>query len=430
MGLGKTFVGLRTPPLLAGITVVVSVIGKSVWAEECLRWTPRRQPTILTRRGSFRWARPGELVITGYELLPDRNIPECPPGQVLILDEGHRVSNPKAARSQRARMLADLVRAACGRVWVFTGSPWRDRLSDVHNLLEITGRAGEFAGRFGAFARALGGELVELPPHQRRWGAPGRVWRFNAAPTEPALRVLGAGLMRRLKSDVGKIPPKVYHEIKVPLPPDAPTTLLDWALDDLRATLDATEQADLPAEDLLLRALTHGERHIAGALTWLGDLKRSAALKEIAELERRGDPFVVYAAHRGVIKELGARAGWGSIIGGDDVHDRPKVCQRFAAGELRAVAATIGAGGEAVSFSSARTILFIDRAWLLSANVQAENRADRLNRVDPRPVEVIDLVAEHDLDRRLHRTLASKRRSAERLEAALARYRRLTPPGP
>ena len=69
MGLGKTLQTLAALPRNAQAVVVGPAIAKGVWCRETMAWRPDLSPSMLSGFGSFRWAKPGEIVVTNYDIL-------------------------------------------------------------------------------------------------------------------------------------------------------------------------------------------------------------------------------------------------------------------------------------------------------------------------------------------------------------------------
>jgi hypothetical protein len=220
-GLGKTIISLVALPNNAPVLVISPAVAKGVWLREICNWRPdygscsvrtragldylepEQGITVLEGRGSFVWPRPGEIVITNYDILPvtpsehadaislldeweRRGKPESfrwtppgaeegetelvgatevaqaerlsgmspvtppPEGTVLIADEAHIVRTRKSAkmsnRARRFRALAEYVRAEKGRSWLLTGTPMLNEPTELWAVLVATGCAKDVFG--------------------------------------------------------------------------------------------------------------------------------------------------------------------------------------------------------------------------------------------------------------------------------------------
>lgn len=86
----------------------------------------------------------------------------------------------------------------------------------------------------------------------------------------------------------------------------------------------------------------------------------------------------------------------GIIVGATLPSDRKKVIDEFQAGRLRIFAGTIAAGGIGITLTAASTVVFIDRSWSASLNIQAEDRLHRIGQKNA--VQVIDIISRETLD--------------------------------
>ena len=69
---------------------------------------------------------------------------------------------------------------------------------------------------------------------------------------------------------------------------------------------------------------------------------------------------------------------------------------RFQAGEIQVILATMGAGSEGLTLNRANRILFLQRSFSLTENIQAEARIGGM--AQTRPMQCIDLVCQGTLD--------------------------------
>ncbi len=210
----NTIQALVAAPTGVGIVVTCPKIAKGVWQREAARWRPDLTVTILEGRGSFRWPRPGEMIVTNYELLPgDAERPailaSAPAGVVLIADEGHALKGvpKKVARSRSWRALSDRVRETGGRAWIVTGTPLLNDPSELWNLLRHVGLERTVFGTWDDFVAMCGG----------RPGLYGGLqWGGKIDPSVPER--LRRASIRRLKSEVMReMPEKIVDVIDVDL---------------------------------------------------------------------------------------------------------------------------------------------------------------------------------------------------------------------
>lgn len=86
----------------------------------------------------------------------------------------------------------------------------------------------------------------------------------------------------------------------------------------------------------------------------------------------------------------------GIFIGSTSSEDRKTIIREFQAGKLRVFAGTIAAGGIGITLTAASTVVFIDRSWSASLNIQAEDRCHRISQKNA--VQIIDIVSRNTLD--------------------------------
>jgi len=76
--------------------------------------------------------------------------------------------------------------------------------------------------------------------------------------------------------------------------------------------------------------------------------------------------------------------------------DRNALVKGFQAGDLRVFLGTIKTGGVGITLTAASTVIFLDRTWEPSINIQAEDRLHRIGQVNA--VQVIDIMAKNTVD--------------------------------
>lgn len=128
----------------------------------------------------------------------------------------------------------------------------------------------------------------------------------------------------------------------------------------------------------------------------------SSKLDAVMELiESTKQQVVVFSQFSQMVKLLRTRlekAGitHGIYIGETSAKDREKIVDDFQANKLQVFAGTIAAGGVGITLTASSTVIFIDRGWSPSINVQAEDRLHRIGQ--PNAVQVIDIRSRHTVD--------------------------------
>jgi SNF2 family DNA or RNA helicase len=317
---------------------------------------------------------------------------------LVIVDEAHRLKNPRSASAQ-------LVRALPARyLLLLTATPVENRLAELFQLVSLVrpgllGTASEFRARHGATAD----------------GRPAR----NAAALRLAMREL---MIRHRRSELAVMLPKRLAET-VRVTPTAEEALLYRLISD-RVREQAREAA--PSRLLALRSV----QRLAGSSLWAaasslhklgwGDLaERAAGLRVTGKARRllelleahhaRGQKVVVFTAFRRTLEQLG------DLL---DERNLPAVRYHGAlarAAKDAAIAAfrdsapillTTEAAGEGRNLQFCHTMVNFDLPW---NPMQIEQRLGRIHRIGQQhDVLLTNLVARGTLEERLLEVLQRK----------------------
>lgn len=423
MGLGKTIQALTALPENAPVVVVCPAVAKGVWERETAKWRPNYRVTVLSGRGKFRWPEAGEMVILNYDILPSApprvktspwteitgqapakpkaTVANAPEGCVIVADEAHALKSSKSKRTSAFRQLSTLAREAGGKVWLLTATPLLNRPQELWAILTSADLQRD---AFGSWKRFL--YLFDGTPG--RWG--GYEW---GTPREETAEAIAKVSLRRLRTTVlPDLPTKTWTN--VPCAIDAKTSkhcdmILDVfpALHDDAPTPGSAEAADF--EDFIMSGGRGGKiafEDISRVRAELATAKIPAMLEMVEGYEEAGEPLVVFSYHRTPIDALEGREGWEVITGDVSPARRSEIEAKFQAGKLRGIAATIQAGGVAITLTKACHALFVDLAWTPALNAQAEDRICRIGQ--DRGVIITRLVGNHPLDQRVTALLAEK----------------------
>jgi SWI/SNF-related matrix-associated actin-dependent regulator of chromatin subfamily A-like protein 1 len=437
MGLGKTVQAIAAIPAKAPIIVVAPAVAKGVWYREVLKWRPSLRVSVLQGVESFRWPKPGEMLVTNYQVLPNihregcdgtlprlpcrgcavemspygllvkaeghskkcdgflkaEHCPGCakflrlvPEGTVLIADEAHNLKNGKAIRSKRFRAISQVVRSKAGRVWLLTATPLLNQPTELWSVCQAAGIAQEAFGNWKNFTKEFGAK-------PKTWG--GFEW---GKPSDKVVDKLRRVSLRRMRDEVlPQLPVKTWENYPVPL-----TKKVVRQCDDLLAKLGGIER---------VMKLIRGEgidfRTMATVRMALAAAKLPSLLNLVDEMEEDSDsPLVVFSAHRLPVDTLAKRKGWVSITGDTPPAERTSIEEAFQVGRYRGIACTIRAGGVAITLTRSHRAIFLDREFTPALNSQAEDRVCRIGQ--SRGVIITNLVADHQLDERLTELLTVK----------------------
>lgn len=363
-----------------GVLVICPSIAKGVWKREAAIWRDDYRVTVLSGKKSFRWPEQGEIVVINYDVLP-ATPPPAPKGMelVLVADEAHYLKNYKSQRTQKVAAIAAL---ADRRIFL-TGTPLPSRPVDLWSVLQVAGVEREAFQSWKEFCRLFNGR--KNPFGGMTWGKP----------LPEVGELLKPVLIRRLKKDVLKdLPDKMYRVLEVEISAEVEKKL-DAEIKSLGPEVWlAREISEIPFDKMAkTRAL-------------LAKSKEDAAIEVIETYEEANEPLVVFSAHRYVIDRLAGREGWAVITGDVKSKERTAIEEKFQRGELRGVAATIGAASTALTLTRASHALYVDLSWVPADNSQSEDRIYRIGTT--KGVLITHMVSQHALDQHVRNLIAKK----------------------
>ena len=491
-GLGKTLELLVSLPSSSTALVVAPAVAKGDWRSELRKWRPQVKNDVLEGRDSFRWPRPGEVLITNYDILPSihdgrvcngklpkrpcrgcserivfrdveveerlpngttrvrskriaetvkghtqtcekrkrllpaQDCPGChpllkqaPKGMVLIADEAQNLKNGKSLRTKKFRALSEAVRAADGRVWLASGTPLTNKPPELWAVFKAAGIAEASFGSYDNFVRLFKGKEGEFGGYE--WGLPDDELREH----------LQRFMLRRLKRDVlPQLPTLRWSNREVEIAPKK--------LRQIDAFLKQSKRTVADIVDLLERKEI-GFEEMSSVRAALASAKIPAMLEVVEDFEDKGEPLVVFSAHRAPIDILAKRPGWVSITGDETAIRKTEAADQFQNGyyaDIRdpdlpgeglvvknarrrtdakgnvlyplGIAITISAGSVSLTLTRACFELFVDLAWTPAAVQQAAARCVRIGQT--RGTLAMVLVANHQLDERVAEVILKKTR--------------------
>jgi SWI/SNF-related matrix-associated actin-dependent regulator 1 of chromatin subfamily A len=325
------------------VLVVCPAIAKTVWeaAFNKLSTLPVR---VVNGKNDAMRTTSDKVVIINYDLLQYFNNAGF---QTLVLDECHRIKNPKAARTKAAMHLMKQI----DRVYALSGTPIPNRPIELwpilHGLNIYRGGWYDFAARYA-----------------KMWNAPWGLDTSGASNIPELKALMKPHVLRRKKEDVFKD----YKEPQVSLITfDLPNDKREQDFD--ADALVANPNALLAFEGLAEIMKEAGLRKVAPAAEFIDDLLNA------------GEPVVVFAHHKDVVGKLCDELRVHkpvTVVGDTPRAQRDKAIEAFQAGKAKCIIGNIAAMSEGVDLSAADTIVFVECTWSTSALEQASSRVENI----------------------------------------------------
>ena len=331
--------------------IVCPAIAKTVWEAAFQRLGCDDVRVINGRKdaASVGWHK---VIIVNYDLLPNLILGKA---QTLVLDECHRIKNPKAARTKAASLLMKMT----PRVYALSGTPIPNRPIELWPILHGLGiyRGGwfDFAARYA-----------------KMWQAPWGLDTSGASNIPELKALMRPHVLRRKKEDVFK----VYKDPQVSL------ITFDLPVDKREQAFDADALVANPNALMAFEGLAEVMREA-------GMRKVSMAAEFIDDLLNAGEPVVVFAHHKDVVAQLvdALFTHAPSVVVGDTPRaQRDKAIDAFQSGKTKCIIGNIAAMSEGVDLSAADTIVFVECTWSTSALEQASSRVENIAKHGVKPM--------------------------------------------
>lgn len=426
-GTGKTMQALLA---LGDRGIVVAPPGlKYGWSDECKIWRPDLTPLVMEGMGMgrFKWPDAGQLVICGYNQLPDWLEPpphssgykttdkskiakaarkklaaerksfnkymnsQAPYGATtpVIADEAHNIKNQKSIRARKFRMLSALT----SHTWLLTGTPMpRGNPFDLLGVLRAAHLDQIIFPNYLKFKRLANVQEGYGPVS---FGKPRKAFHTALKPF----------MLRRTKTDVAPwLPPKIHRTLTIALD-ERSASILDGLPSDLVSKIEHAQDA---SELTRLRTLpdfgsfSHARREIARA-------RIPAMLEQVEIAEGNEQPLLVFSAHTEPVLALQDRDGWAVIHGGVKSEDRQKIIRDQH--KYKGIAVTIKSGGAGLNLQKAfSAVLFVDLDWDVTQNAQAEDRVHRHGQESENVLYTV-LTSNHPVDKLITEKLIDAQRN-------------------
>lgn len=375
MGLGKTVQALAVllDRAVGGPQLVVAPMSVGFnWLREAERFAPSLRLHLHhggERAEDLGHLRPGDLVVTTWDILARDAALLAPTWHTVVFDEAQAMKNAETLRARAASQLKADARIA------LSGTPIENRLSELWSLLNVVapgllGSASSFRGRFAV--------PIEREGNQERRQA-------LAAMVRPFL-------LRRIKREVAKeLPDRSEVRVDVELGPEE-RRLYERVRSAAVAAL-TTDQG--PKEQLRFRVLTALTRlrqiacaaELADDSAPAGSAKLDRLMELLTELREQGRKVLVFSQFAELLKRVAPRldaAGFRycHLDGSTPAKERRVLVDRFQAGETDVFLLSLKAGGIGLNLTAASEVILLDPWWNPAVEDQAADRAHRIGQTE------------------------------------------------
>ena len=334
--------------------IVCPAIAKTVWEAAFSKLAPNVTVHVVNGKRGAAEVNSADITIINYDVL-QYGVTQCDRYNTLVLDECHRIKNPKAARTKAAMLAMKKI----DYVYALSGTPIPNRPIELWPVLHGLGvyRGGwyDFAARYA-----------------KMWSAPWGLDTSGASNLPELKEMMKPHVLRRKKEAIFKD----YKEPQVSL------ITFDLPSDKREQGFDADALVANPNALLAFEGLAEVMREA-------GMRKVSAASEFIDDLLQAGEPVVVFAHHKDVVAELQDKLKDHKpvIVVGDTIRARRDAAiVAFQTGKTKLIIGNIAAMSEGVDLSAADTIVFVECTWSTSALEQASSRVENINKSGIPPV--------------------------------------------
>jgi SWI/SNF-related matrix-associated actin-dependent regulator 1 of chromatin subfamily A len=333
--------------------IVCPAIAKTVWEAAFNKLAPDVSVRVISGRNDAMKITSDKVVIVNYDLLQYFNNAGF---QTLVLDECHRIKNPKAARTKSAMLLMKQI----PQVYALSGTPMSNRPAEMWPVLHGLGIY-------------RGGWFDFVYRYAKAWNPPWGGLDVSGASNIPELKALMKPyVLRRKKEDIFMN----YQEPQVSL------ITFDLAVDKREQEFDADALMANPNALLAFEGLSE-------VMKEAGIRKAPLAADFIDDLLHAGEPVVVFAHHKEVVNILEEELRIHKpvkVVGDTPKAQRQKNIEAFQSGKTKCFIGNIASCSEGIDLSVADTIVFVEPTWQTSALEQASSRVENITKNGTKPL--------------------------------------------
>lgn len=433
MGLGKTISAAVSFNDECGVIIVCPASIVNVWLNEIKNIRSKKIMVLNWTNGINKWPSKGEIFLTTYACIPT-NLPDLEPNQqiTLIADEAHKLKGGKKNKTGKSwHTLKNKVSGKPGCfVWLLTGTPLKNRLIELWNVLEAADLGVKAFGNYKTF-KSLAPQIEEDADI-----ALDIALRNDSEFT----RRLKTVMLRRTKRDsLPFLPPKERITVNAVISEETRKEL-DQALEEIKK-ISAQKKVDDYVKEVESNGGIADSKRIeevrqdafenvneAIELVWNGSIRppfeltsRVKSILALAKIQASNElvsrleeeycaPIIFFSQHVKPVEIIGSRPGWCYFTGETKRKERTSYVEAFQSGSVAGIAITGQAGGEGLTLTRCGTDkdgnavaieVFNDISWTPADNDQCEDRAHRIGQL-AKKILVFRVVAKHPLDERIN----------------------------
>ena len=302
------------------------------------------------------------VLVVNYELISRgvwADLAMAMQSDLVIVDEAHKIKNPKARRTQA-------VLALDGFKVFMTGTPMPNRVREMWGILNacdpsVFGDEKKFLFRYCGPRQVSGGR--------------GRLfWQFDGASNteELARKMRSSCMIRRLKSEVlAELPDKSREVVQLSTGRSYSGEFQHAETHEIEAWFDQSRAGINFSELSTMRR-------------YLGELKVDACINYIQD-QVEDHPVVVFAHHKSVIEKLASAFEGDCVVvdGSVNALERSMAVEKFQHAEgPRVFIGSIKACAEGLTLTRSSHVIFVEFDWVPASMAQAEDRCHRIGQKD------------------------------------------------
>jgi SNF2 family DNA or RNA helicase len=334
----------------------------------------------------------------------------------VVVDEGHHIKNPNAARTKTIKTLNGRYKLA------LTGTPIQNNLEELWSLFDF----------------AMPGYLGTRAQFRKSFGRNERInWDAVRSGTASLKNRINPFILRRLKGEVATdLPPKIVVDLKVELTPRQVALYKQvLASAECEKLIEEIKQNGARRSKVLALAAYTKLRAICNhpVLADHGETSRTVVFSESGKMDRLGELVeeIVEGEHRALLFSQSTRVldmienYLGGVFknrnnifirldGSTPGTTRSELVERYNSdSSIVFFLISTRAGGTGLNLTGADTVIFYDHDWNPANDNQAQDRAHRIGQT--KPVTVYRLITKGTIEEKIIERQATKQTLADEI---------------